>query len=139
VAAKSSIYVLDSFALLAYFEAEVGMVRVRDLLRGAGRGIYSLYLSLINLGESLYITEREQGLPKAHRMLASVEQLPINLVPVTRDAVFAAAHIKALYPISYADAFVVATAKDCEGIVVTGDPEFKKVTDIVQIEWLSRR
>jgi predicted nucleic acid-binding protein len=139
VAARSSIYVLDSFALLAYFEAEVGMIRVRELLLGAGRGIYILYLSLINLGESLYITEREQGLPRAHRMLAAVEQLPINLVPVTRETVFAAAHIKAFYPISYADAFVVATAKDCGGTVVTGDPEFKRVTDIVPIEWLSRR
>jgi predicted nucleic acid-binding protein len=138
VAVKTSVYVLDSFALLAYLEAEAGMARVRELLLGAERGTCNLYLSLINLGEALYITDRERGITISHRMLVAVEQLPIQVVQVTRDIVFAAAHVKAFYPISYADAFAVVTAQDRHGVVITGDPEFKKVEKIVPVEWLPR-
>jgi predicted nucleic acid-binding protein len=139
VAAKASVYVLDSFALLAYLEAERGMARVRELLLGAERRACTLYLSLINLGETLYITERERGLTSSHQTLAAVEQLPIQIVQVTRDIVFAAAHVKASYPISYADAFAVATAQYYCGVIVTGDPEFKKLENIVPVEWLPKR
>ena len=134
-----SVYVLDSFALLAYLEGEAGMPRVVSLLTGARQGAYTLYLSLINLGEALYITEREQGLIKAQQTLAAIEQLPIVIAPVSRTMVLAAAHIKALYAISYADAFAVVIAQDHNGVVVTGDPEFKSVADIVAVEWLPHR
>lgn len=139
MAGKSSTYVLDSFALLAYLEGEAGMPRVRTLLTEARSGAHTLYLSLINLGETLYITERERGLTRAQQVLSAVEQLPIQIVPVSRAVVLAAAHIKALYPISYADAFSVVTAHDCDGVVLTGDPEFKLVSHLVNVEWLPRR
>ena len=56
-------YVLDSFALLAYLEGEAGMPRVRSVLAGAEARRHRVYLSLINLGEALYITERASRFP----------------------------------------------------------------------------
>jgi PIN domain nuclease of toxin-antitoxin system len=67
VAAKPMAYVLDSFALLAYLEGERGRPRVRELLAGAEAGVHAIFLSLINLGEVLYITERENGLHRCVR------------------------------------------------------------------------
>jgi predicted nucleic acid-binding protein len=133
-------YVLDSFALLAYLEAEAGMPRVRSVLEGAQARRHVVYLSLINLGEALYITERERGLVAARRTLGAVGDLPIELVPVVRPTVLAAAHIKAQFPISYADAFAAVAARDCGGIVLTGDPEFRPLAEagILDVEWLSR-
>jgi hypothetical protein len=58
-------FVLDSFALLAFFQGEAGMERVRAVLKEAEQGRCQVYLSWINLGEVLYITEREQGQLKA--------------------------------------------------------------------------
>ena len=48
------------------------------------------------------------------------------------------AHIKAHYPVSYADAFAVALAQEMDGPVVTGDPEFKRVEDegLISVVWL---
>ncbi|MBI4585845.1 MAG: type II toxin-antitoxin system VapC family toxin [Planctomycetes bacterium] len=140
MAGKPSAYVLDSFALLAYLEGEVGMARVREVLEGAEAGEHNLYLSLINLGEVLYITEREKGLVQAHKTLAAIDQLPVKIVDVSRSTVLAAAHIKAHHPISYADAFAVVTARDYDGIIITGDPELKAVAaeKIVIIDWLPR-
>ena len=137
---KASAYVLDSFALLAYLEGERGRPRVKELLRGAEAGAHTIYLSLINLGEVLYITEREKSLFLAHRALAAIDQLPLQIVPVSRATVLAAAHVKARYPISYADAFAVVTAQDHHGLLITGDPEFHSVANdnLVTVEWLPR-
>ncbi len=141
VAVESSGYVLDSFALLAYLEGEAGKSRVKALMNGAESGKFFVYISLINLGEVLYITEREKDLYVAQRTLAAVDQLPLKIVPVTRSAVLAAAHVKACYPISYADAFAVTTAQDCHCVLLTGDPEFRAVEadGIIAVEWLPRR
>ncbi len=141
MAGSAAAYVLDSFALLAYLEGEVGMPRVRSALEGVETQRHTVYLSLINLGEVLYITERERGLVAARRALAAVDQLPLEIVGVSRATVLAAAHIKARFPISYADAFAVVTARDHGGVVMTGDPEFRPLVadGVVAVEWLPRR
>ena len=141
MAVRPSAYVLDSFALLAYLEGEAGMPRIRTLLRGAEDGEHTLYASLINLGEVLYITERENGLIQAQLALAALDQLPVQFVPVSRATVLAAAHMKALYAVAYADAFAIVTAQDYSGVLVTGDPEFQAVADAggIAVEWLPRR
>jgi predicted nucleic acid-binding protein len=139
VANKESAYVLDSFAALAYLEGELSADRVRVILQEAHAGRCQVFMSLINLGEVLYITEREQGLTKAQAALAAVEQLHIKILPATQQAVFASAHIKAQHRVSYADAFAIAAAQTLGAAVVTGDPEFKQVKDIVRIEWLVKK
>ena len=103
-------------------------------------GTRVVYLSLINLGEVLYTTERERGDVEARRVLALIDQLPVELVPVSRATVLAAAHVKAHFPISYADAFAVVTAQDHGAVLLTGDPEFRPVAaaGLVQVEWLPR-
>jgi predicted nucleic acid-binding protein len=129
-------YILDSFALMDYLENEVSGEQVTRILRKATAGEIHAYFSLINYGECLYIIEREQGLTKAQEMIAVVDQLPIEVVPVDRLRIFAAAHIKAHYSLSYADAFVVALAQEFNATVITGDPEFRQVENSVSILWL---
>jgi ribonuclease VapC len=140
VAARPAAYVLDGFALLSYLEGEAGMPRVRSILEGAAARRHSVYLSLINFGEALYITERERGLVAARRTLGAVDQLPVEIVPVSRATVLDAAHVKARFPISYADAFAVVAARDHGAVVLTGDPEFRPLAEagIVTVEWLPR-
>jgi predicted nucleic acid-binding protein len=96
-------------------------------------------MSIINLGEVLYNMERNYGLNKAHEALTVIQSLPIEILPADNQTVFAAAHIKANHPISYADAFVIIAAQKFDGIVMTGDPEFQDVTELAKIEWLKRR
>jgi ribonuclease VapC len=133
---ESTVYILDSFALLAFLEDERGAVRVQEILESAWSGDTHAYLSLINMGEVLYITERERGLPLAQKTLSAIEQLPLGIVSASRERVLAAAHIKANYTLAYADAFAVAAALEFQGPVVTGDPEFSAVETLVQVEWL---
>jgi ribonuclease VapC len=141
VAGNGPAFVLDSFALLAYFGGEPGMPRVRAALETAEARRGTVYMSLINLGEVLYITERERGLVHAHRVLAAVDGLPLEILPVVRSAVLAAAHVKARYALSYADAFAVVAAREHEATLLTGDPEFRPVAEagMIAVDWLARR
>ena len=122
--------------LLALLEGEPAAVQVRQVLRSARKKQVLALFSLINYGECLYITEREQGLQQAQRAAGIIDQLPIRIVPVDRSLVFAAAHIKARYPVSYADAFTVALAQRNRAKVMTGDPEFRCVEAEIHVRWL---
>jgi predicted nucleic acid-binding protein len=139
VSASTTLYVLDSFALLAYLGGEAGEGRVNEILHETSRGDNRTLMSLINLGEVVYITERERGLAKAQEALAIIEQLPIEVLSVDRQVVLGAAHVKANYPVAYADAFAITAAQANDGVLVTGDPEFEAVKDFVRIEWIGER
>ena len=135
--AKPVSYVLDSFALLAYLEDEPGRARVQAILAQALKGAAEIFLSIVNYGEVVYITEREQGLTQAQRVIAAVDQLPITVVEAGRTLTFAAAHLKAKQPIAYADAFAVALTQSKGAKLLTGDPEMRAVEGVAEIEWIA--
>ena len=134
--AEKTVYVLDTFALLAYFQDEPGTERVMEVLQSAQKEKCRVCLCMINLGEMLYIVERRRGLTEAHSTLAAVQQTPIEILPADEQTVLAAAHIKANYALSYADAFTVACAGQLDGVILTGDKEFESVQGVVTVEWL---
>jgi ribonuclease VapC len=126
--------VLDSFALLAYLGNEAGCEKVKHLL--ADNGI-QLLMNEINVGESYCIIARERGLAQADEFIEGIlPSLPIILVANSLPEVIEAARVKAEYPLAYADCLVVATACREKAPVMTGDPEFKKVQGIIDMDWL---
>jgi len=135
VSPTKPVYLLDSFAMLAYLNDESGGTRVQELLALAGERKCRMVMCMVNLGEVLYITERKRGLPLAQSVLAMVESLPVELLDASRDLVLDAAHVKAHHALSYADAFAVATALREQATVLTGDPEFETVADLIKVEW----
>jgi len=131
-------YVLDSFAVLAYLQDERGAEDVESLLEAAAQDLTEILMPVVNLGEAAYITEREQSLEAAQRLLGTLEQLPVAVKNIDRTLTLDAAHIKAHNRISYADAFAVALARHSDAVVVTGDPEFAAVEHVIDIYWLSQ-
>ena len=129
-------YILDSYALLAYFQAEPAGAKVRDILKEATAGASAVFLSVISLGEIYYIVARKSGEEKAIEITEDISRLPVGLVDVTTKRVLAAAHVKAFHPVSYADAFVVATAEEFSATIITGDPEFKQTESRAAVLWL---
>ena len=128
-------FVLDSHALLAYFEGEAGGAVVRALIQEAEQHRVRLYLSLINWGEVFYIVRREKGEVAGHEVIARLDILPITLRSVDRRLVQAAASLKAAHPIAYADAFAAATANMLNVPVVTGDREFRSLEPETKVLW----
>lgn len=127
---------LDSFAILAYLKKENNYRKVVRLLSSDPREC-SVIMNEINVGETYYIIARERGFKQADYFVETVlPNLPVEVIPNSFEQILEASRIKAKYPISYADCFAVATAVHEKATIVTGDPEFKKVEDLVEIEWL---
>jgi ribonuclease VapC len=127
---------LDSHAALVYLKGEIGHEKVKAALADAEKSGVPLLMSEINIGEVGYIILRARLTNNLDDFLSQFLSLPIRPVPVDFDLVIEAAKIKACYPLSYADAFAVAVALRNNAVIITGDPEFKAVTKLVQIDWL---
>lgn len=122
--------------MLAFLNRESGFEKVKSLLREAERSKEPLLMNEINIGEVYHMTAKDRSLEQAEDFLHRLETLPIQAVANSFTAVLEAAKLKARFPISYADAFAVATAIRMTAVVVTGDPEFRQVEHLVTIEWL---
>jgi predicted nucleic acid-binding protein len=129
-------YILDSYALLAYFQAEPAGAEVRNILKNASSKQVAAFLSVISLGEIYYIIARKIGEEKAGATVKDISCLPIDLIDVTTERVLAAAKVKARHLVSYADAFVVAAAVEYSATIVTGDPEFKGTESLATVLWV---
>lgn len=127
---------LDTVPLARLFKDDAGAARVEHLLAQARRSQTPLLMSEINAGELYYAIARKLGADRAEEVLASLTTIPVTLVPTTWELTLAAARLKAQWAISYADCFAVACAVQEGAVVVTGDPEFKKVEHLVSIEWV---
>jgi predicted nucleic acid-binding protein len=129
--------VLDSHALLAYFERETGWDRVADYLQDAADGNCRLVMSVVNWGEVYYITLREYGRVHVERVMHAMDNMPVEILDAGREVTLEAARFKARGGLSYADSYVCGLAKVIKGAeIITGDPEFRGVEGIVRVRWI---
>jgi ribonuclease VapC len=131
--------VFDAWTLVALLKAEEpAFRRVRALLFDAHKGRIACYMTLINLGEVYYTCGRYNGSAWATQKMVELNAMPITILSIDKDFVMQAAAYKMTYPISYADAFALAAAIQRKAVLVTGDPEFNKLTHLVTVELLKR-
>ena len=131
--------VLDSWALMAFFEDEPAAEDVENLLARADAGRDKLLLCVVNWGEIYYNIMRKTSTEAAEQKALEIAGLSIEIIPVdgmNLELARQAAIYKATKKMSYADCFAAALAKIRKAELVTGDPEFKQVEDEVRIGWL---
>ena len=131
-----SLYVLDSFAILAYYLGEPGAAQVHQLMHERR---HEHWMTEINLGEVFYKSMRERSEEFANELLEDMLGLPIKFVDADRALTMEAASLKGRFPLSYADCFAAALAQRLSAKLVTGDPEFERLErdGLVEIEWLT--
>ena len=134
--AKKKPNLLDSFAILRWTQQEPGWEMVKRLFDSAQKGKQVLVMSQINLCEVYYKSIRVIGLENSKKFLDAFYLLPIQVVHPSDTLIWKAAEIKAKYPIALADCFAVATALEHQAKIVTGDPEFRTVEKLIEIEWM---
>ena len=128
--------IYDSFAILKLFQKERHYEKVARLLEADLRGREAPLLQIINFGEVIYRTKKDFGEEAKIRVIRNVIRLGFRIIPASDSLVYAAAELKGSYSISYADAFLLATALREKATIVTGDPDFKKVESLCRIEWV---
>ena len=117
-------FVLDSYAMLAYFRNEDGGEKVEQLLNDAVADKHELYMTCINAGEVYYMASRKDGAAKADIVWKALQQFPIHIVEADLAFTFKAAKIKAVNKLSYADAFAAVLTIAKKATLITGDREF---------------
>lgn len=130
--------VLDSWALIAFFEDEPAADTVEEILTQGASEKHRLFLTSANWAEVYYSTMREVSQTAAEAHADVIAQLPIEIVGINDDLKLArqAAIYKATYRLSLTDAFAAALAKEKKAELVTGDPEFKPLEKEIKILWL---
>lgn len=117
-------FVLDSYAMLAYFRNESGGEKVEQLLNEAAEAKHSLYMTCINAGEVYYMAYRKDGADKAALVWKALHQFPITITEADSAFTLKAANIKARHKLSFADAFAAALSISKKATLLTGDSEF---------------
>ena len=125
------IYVLDACALLRLAQDEQGADKVAEVLASAQAGLCRVLLHQINLGEVVYRIGKGFGWSVAERKRAEIGLLPIEVVVFSDTLFWAAVKLKAQYAMSYADCFAAALAMQEQAVLLTSDPEFGVLGDVI--------
>ena len=103
--------VLDAWALLAWVQDERPAAgKVQKMLDESEAGSLELAINVLNLGEVYYRLAKTKGENHSQAFLRDFKNMPVLTLSVSNRLVFEAARLKARHPISYADAFALATA-----------------------------
>ena len=129
-------FLRDSSALIAFLQAEPGAPRVLDLLEKAARIEAEVVACFVSLTEVQYITAYDHGEEPARKAIADLKQLSIRWQHSDDALCASAAEVKAAHRISFADAFVVASALRWDAVLVHKDPEFATVSAPLKQEML---
>ena len=128
--------VLDSYALMAFFEDESGADLVRELILKAEENKVNLLMSVVNLGEVWYSIARTNSPEVADQYIGEVRGMAIEIVDADWQLTRQAATFKVNGNISYGDCFAAALAKAKKAELVTGDKEFKSLEGEIKISWV---
>jgi uncharacterized protein len=128
--------VLDSYALMTFFEDEPGADLVRDLILKAEENRVNLLISVVNLGEVWYSIARTNSSEVADQYIGEIEGMAIEVVEVDWQLTRQAAKFKVNGNISYGDCFAGALAKNRKAELVTGDKEFKALEGEIKLTWI---
>lgn len=120
-------FVLDSYAMLAYFRHEEGAEKIAQLLHETAQGKHELHMTYISAGEVYYISYRKEGADKADFAWKTLLGFPIHFYEADLPFTFKAAQLKAKFKLSYADAFAAALTIAKRATLITDDDEFDSI------------
>ena len=108
-------------------EDEEGADSVQDLLKKARQASIRILTSFVSFMEVFYITLQEKGEDEAHKCVELIKKLPLERIESSEEIGLTAGRLKAAHRISFADAWIAATAVCYNAILVHKDPEFDQL------------
>ena len=129
---ESKFYVLDTSAVFSLKDDEAGADKIEDILEKAKNKHAKVFVSFMTLMEYLYICFIRYGEELARRAYLELTLLPIEIMESDEDLRLIAAELKANHNVSVADAWIAATAKKVNAVLVHKDREFEAVSHSVK-------
>lgn len=128
-------FVLDASALVTFFENRPGAAKILELIRFASQGRYQLWISVVNWGEIYYSTWRLRGPGVARKILADIEQLPLEVCSADSYITRLTAELRANHKLHYTDCFAAALAIERQATLATSDQDFVAIQKKIDILW----
>ncbi len=126
----------DTSALFTLIGAEPGADIVPACIAQAITGGVQLHGSFVSLTEVEYITMQEEGPIIARQRMADLNALPIRWHHSDPELCSGAAKLKAAHRLSFADAFIAATALRFDALLIHKDPEFQSLPPALKQQML---
>ena len=99
---------------------------MRGLFEQAERNQARLSMSVINLGEVLYVLLKYLGEERALEYIQALQHA-VTMIDADANRTIQAATLKHQYKLGYADSFAAALALESRATLVSADPSFEKV------------
>ena len=128
--------VLDTSACFALLQNEAGAEMVETCLVEAREGRGVAHASFATLTEVEYIITQERNATDAAQALAKMKAWPVQWLHSDDALCSDAAKLKAAHQVSFADAFVAATAQRLDATLVHKDPEFDALAGVIKLHRL---
>ncbi len=119
-------YLLDTKALIAFFNNEDGTEKIESILREIDENKADGYISATTITELYYLYSRRIGERVAKERIKQLKRSNLQVVPITENIAVKAGEYK-IQAIPIADALIAACAHFIEAPVVTDDEHFEKV------------
>jgi predicted nucleic acid-binding protein len=130
------LFVLDTSAFIALDEREPGAAEVEAVLAKAWLDQAEVHASFATLTELEYIRTQEKDAQQATELLLFANSQPVKWHHTDDALCSAAAKLKAAHKVSFADAFVAATAQRLNATLIHKDPEFNALAGIIKLHSL---
>jgi len=131
-----NVLLLDTSAWFTLAENELGADDVEGYLAEAWLGRAKVHASFVSLTELEYVRTQEQDADSAAKLLVWVKKQPVQWHHSDDALCSEAAKLKAAHKVSFADAFVAATAKRLDAVLVHKDAEFNALSGVVKLQSL---
>ncbi len=117
---------IDSWAWIEYFRGSKAGERAREFIEGEEDAV----ISTINLAEVYRWILRFYPEEVADEKVAAMKQR-CTVIEVTEKIAIESAKLKHRLKLGLGDAIILATARETEARIVTGDPDFKGMKGVV--------
>jgi ribonuclease VapC len=126
--------VLDTSAVIAFLCDEEGADVIENCLRQAAKGALRVFISFATLAEVFASATKKEGTDRAEFYVAVIKTWPIRWIHSSEELCLSAGTVKAKYRVSFADAFIAATAMQLNAVLIHKDPEFEALKPILRTE-----
>ena len=131
-------YILDTKALIAFFNNEEGAKNVEKILKEIDENKAEGFVSAITLTEIYYLYSRERGEDFAKRKIEQIKLSNLKMV-VIDDEIAIKAGVHKIKAIPIADALIAASAYFVDAKVVTDDEHFEKLdAEVVKFRGINK-
>jgi predicted nucleic acid-binding protein len=121
---------VDSWAWIEYFQGTVAGKKVREVIENPEQKII---VSTINIAEVYNAFLRDYDESSAETARKTIRQRSY-VIDVTEEIAIASAKIKHELKWGLGDSIIYATARREGALILTGDPHFKEIKEVIYLE-----